>query len=637
MTDKLDGLSMDIEQAQRDKLQAVFPECFTEGRLDIDKLLSLCGEYIADDFEKYEFKWKGKSDCLRLAQKRSTATLRPCPAESVNFDTTQNLYIEGDNLEVLKLLQTSYYRKVKMIYIDPPYNTGNDFVYEDDFADPMARYKEITQQTTKSNPETMGRYHTNWLNMMYPRLRLAANLLRDDGVICISIDDNEVSNLKKICDEIFGEENFEGHIHWRRRHNQPNDKTKMIGIVAEHILVYAKNAEIFKELGVGKIDLTGDFSNPDNDPRGDWASKPWKVGSDQSGSRYTIISPTGKIYNEEWMGEESTYKELLADNRILFPKGGDGMPRKKYFRYEREEEGQCATNWWTHEQFGHNQGANDCMTSLFGVKNAFSNPKPVELIRGLIQIANAKEDDIILDFFSGSATTAHAIMLMNNEDHQYRRFIMVQLPENLDKNYEAATGKTKAQLKISIDFLESINKPHTISEIGKERIRRAGAKILAEAEEKNRQIQIGEEEKTLPDVGFKVFKLDTSNLKTWDSTPVTEDDMQILLDRMNGMIHRVKSDRSDIDMVYEIMLKLGVPLTYSAGKIDVNGKTAYTVGEDCLLLICLADDVRPEDVEAMAEYAPAKLIIARDSFKNDTAMANAHYILRDKGIELKLV
>lgn len=637
MPNIIDGLSMDIEQTNMDKLKAVFPECFAEGKLDIDKLLSLCGEYIDNDFEKYKFEWKGKAGCLKLAQKRSTGTLRPCPEESVNFDTTQNLYIEGDNLEVLKLLQTSYYRKVKMIYIDPPYNTGNDFVYEDDFADPMARYKEITQQTTKSNPETMGRYHTNWLNMMYPRLRLAANLLRDDGVICISIDDNEVSNLKKICDEIFGEENFEGHIHWRRRHNQPNDKTKMIGIVAEHILVYAKNAEIFKELGVGKIDLTGDFSNPDNDPRGDWASKPWKVGSDQSGSRYTIISPTGKIYNEEWMGEESTYKELLADNRILFPKGGDGMPRKKYFRYEREEEGQCATNWWTHEQFGHNQGANDCMTSLFGVKNAFSNPKPVELIRGLIQIANAKEDDIILDFFSGSATTAHAIMLMNNEDHQYRRFIMVQLPENLDKNYEAATGKTKAQLKISIDFLESINKPHTISEIGKERIRRAGAKILAEAEEKNRQIQIGEEEKTLPDVGFKVFKLDTSNLKTWDSTPVTEDDMQILLDRMNGMIHRVKSDRSDIDMVYEIMLKLGVPLTYSAGKIDVNGKTAYTVGEDRLLLICLADDVRPEDVEAMAEYAPAKLIIARDSFKNDTAMANAHYILRDKGIELKLV
>lgn len=637
MIDTIDGLSMNIEHTNMDKLKAVFPECFAEGKLDIDKLLGLCGEYIDNDFEKYKFEWNGKSECLKLAQKRSAGTLRPCPEESVNFDTTQNLYIEGDNLEVLKLLQTAYYRKVKMIYIDPPYNTGNDFVYADDFADPIARYKEVTQQTTKSNPETMGRFHTNWLNMMYPRLRLAANLLRDDGVIFISIDDNEVANLRKICDEVFGEENFEGHIHWRRRHNQPNDKTKMIGLVAEHILVYAKSAEIFKAAGVGKIDLTGDFSNPDHDIRGEWASKPWKVGSDQSGSRYTIESPTGKIFDEEWMGEESTYKELLADNRIIFPKGGDGMPRKKYFRYEREEEGQCATNWWTHEQFGHNQGANDCMTSLFGVKNVFSNPKPVELIRGLIQIANVKDNDIVLDFFSGSATTAHALMLINSEDNQRRHFILVQLPENLDENINSAIGKTKAQLKVSIDFLETINKPHTLSEIGKERIRRAGSKILAEMDENNQQLELGAEEKPLPDVGFKVFKLDTSNLKTWDNTLVAEDDMQLLLERMNGMIHRVKSDRSDMDMVCEIMLKLGVPLDCSVGKIEFNGKAAYTVGKDCLLLICLAENVQPEDVEAMAEYAPAKVIIARDSFADDTAMSNAHYILRDRGIELKLV
>lgn len=637
MIDTIDGLSMNIERTNMEKLKAVFPECFAEGKLDIDKLLGLCGEYIDNDFEKYKFEWNGKSECLKLAQKRSAGTLRPCPEESVNFDTTQNLYIEGDNLEVLKLLQTAYYRKVKMIYIDPPYNTGNDFVYADDFADPIARYKEVTQQTTKSNPETMGRFHTNWLNMMYPRLRLAANLLRDDGVIFISIDDNEVANLRKICDEVFGEENFEGHIHWRRRHNQPNDKTKMIGLVAEHILVYAKSAEIFKAAGVGKIDLTGDFSNPDHDIRGEWASKPWKVGSDQSGSRYTIESPTGKIFDEEWMGEESTYKELLADNRIIFPKGGDGMPRKKYFRYEREEEGQCATNWWTHEQFGHNQGANDCMTSLFGVKNVFSNPKPVELIRGLIQIANVKDNDIVLDFFSGSATTAHALMLINSEDNQRRHFILVQLPENLDENINSAIGKTKAQLKVSIDFLETINKPHTLSEIGKERIRRAGSKILAEMDENNQQLELGAEEKPLPDVGFKVFKLDTSNLKTWDNTLVAEDDMQLLLERMNGMIHRVKSDRSDMDMVCEIMLKLGVPLDCSVGKIEFNGKAAYTVGKDCLLLICLAENVQPEDVEAMAEYAPAKVIIARDSFADDTAMSNAHYILRDRGIELKLV
>ena len=485
---KMDGKSLDVAEIDKERLKAVFPQCFVEGKLDIDKLLSLCGEYIDNDYEKYKFEWKGKSECLRIAGKRSTGTLRPCPQESVDFENTNNLYIEGDNLEVLKLLQTAYYRKVKMIYIDLPYNTGNDFVYEDDFKDPIAKYKEITSQTTKSNPETMGRYHTNWLNMMYPRLRLAANLLRDDGIICISIDDHEIHNLRKICDEIFGEENFEGHIHWRRRHNQPNDKTKMIGLVAEHIIVYAKNSEILKKAGVGKIDLTGSFSNPDNDPRGEWASKPWKVGSDQSGSRYSIKTPTGQILNEEWMGEETTYKALLADNRIVFPRGGDGMPRKKYFKYEREEEGQCATNWWEATSFEHNQGANDCITELFGVKNVFSNPKPVELIRGLIQISNAKNDDLILDFFSGSATTAHSVMQINSEDKNSQlKYILVQLPENLDKNYEEATGKTKAQIRVSIDFLESIGKKHLLTEIGKERIRRAGAKI----KEQNADVDVG--------------------------------------------------------------------------------------------------------------------------------------------------
>ena len=633
MADIMDGMSMNLEQANMDKLKAVFPECFAEGKLDIDKLLSLCGEYIDNDFEKYKFEWKGKAESLRLAQKRSTGTLRPCPEDSVNWDTTQNLYIEGDNLEVLKLLQTAYFRKVKMIYIDPPYNTGNDFVYEDDFADPMARYKEVTQQTTKSNPETMGRFHTNWLNMMYPRLRLASNLLRDDGVICISIDDHEVTNLRKLCDEIFGEENFEGHIHWRRRHNQPNDKTKMIGLVAEHVLVYAKNSEEFKKSGVGKVDITGSFSNPDNDPRGDWASKPWKVGSDQSGSRYIIVGPNGQEYDEEWMGEENTYKELLADNRIIFPKNGDGMPRKKYFKFERQEEGQCATNWWEHEQFGHNQGANDCMTELFGVKNVFSNPKPVELIRGLIQISNVKENDIVLDFFSGSATSAHAIMQINKEDGFCRKFVLVQLPENLDSNYENSTGKTKAQLKVAIDFLDSINKPHLLTEVGKERIRRAGKSLT----ETDVQLTLDDVDKSPLDIGFRVLKLDSSNLKTWDVTPVEEEQMSLFVERMNNMVHRVKTDRTDMDMVFEVMLKLGVQPTAVVEKKDVNGKTVYTVGNDSLLLICLAENIKPEDVEAMAEFAPGKIVISRDSFADDTAMANAHYILRDRKIELKLV
>lgn len=630
----MDGMSFDMEQEARDRLRSVFPDCFSDGKLDIDKLLSLCGEYIDNDFEKYKFEWKGKTECLRLARKRSTGTLRPCPEESVNFDSTNNLYIEGDNLEVLKLLQTSYFQRVKMIYIDPPYNTGNDFVYEDDFRDPMARYKEVTEQTTKSNPETMGRFHTKWLNMMYPRLRLAANLLRDDGVCFISIDDNEVHNLRKLCDEVFGEENFEGHIHWRRRHNQPNDKTKMIGLVAEHILAYAKDSEKLRAAGVGKIDLTGNFSNPDNDPRGDWASKPWKVGSDQSGSRYTITTPNGVTLDEEWMGEETTYKELLADNRIIFPRGGDGMPRKKYFRYERAEEGQCATNWWDHTQFGHNQGANDCMTELFGVKNVFSNPKPVELLRGLIQISGAKNDDIILDFFSGSATTAHAVMQICAETKEHLNFILVQFPENLDKNYAASSGKTKKQLKVSLDFLDSIGKSHYLTEIGKERIRRAGAKMM---EEQSIQTTLGDEAKPPLDIGFKVFKLDTSNLKTWDSTPVSEDQLELLFERMNGMIDRVKDDRTDLDMVYEVMLKLGVPLTMPVIPMEINGKRVYSIQEDITLLVCLVEGISSEDVEALADYTPAKIILAKSSLDDDTAMSNAYYILRDRGIELKLV
>ncbi|MEG0693777.1 MAG: site-specific DNA-methyltransferase, partial [Oscillospiraceae bacterium] len=252
MTNKLDGLSLDLEGTNKDKLKSIFPECFTEGTLDIDKLLSLCGEYIDNDFEKYKFEWKGKAECLRLAQKRSTGTLRPCKEESVNFDDTENLYIEGDNLEVLKLLQTAYYRKVKMIYIDPPYNTGNDFVYEDDFKDPMARYKEVTQQTTKSNPETMGRFHTNWLNMMYPRLRLATNLLRDDGVIFISIDDHEIHNLRKLCDEVFGEENFISELIWERAYSPKND-AKFISNSHDYVLMYAKNITNFV---IGRLERT---------------------------------------------------------------------------------------------------------------------------------------------------------------------------------------------------------------------------------------------------------------------------------------------------------------------------------------------------------------------------------------------
>lgn len=592
--------------------------------------MALCGEYIGNDFEKYKFEWKGKAECLKLAQKRSTGTLRPCPEESVDWDTTQNLYIEGDNLEVLKLLQTAYYRKVKMIYIDPPYNTGNDFVYADDFADPMARYKEVTQQTTKSNPETMGRFHTNWLNMMYPRLRLAANLLRDDGVIFVSIDDNEVTNLKKICDETFGEENYAGQFPWRKR-TAKSDVPFGISQDYEWILCYAKSEDFRAclEGGTRKYYETPDFPG-----------RPWRVhdltkqtsASERPNSFFTIVDPkTGKEYpanpNRTWAITEETFKEYYSANRIVFPGDYDFLNIKKpVLRYWKEDDMEKAGDSFGFipvstklpDSIGMTQDGTKDIADLFASK-VFGFPKPVELIKYLVKATTSTSvmgGDIILDFFSGSATTAHAVMQLNAKDGGNRRFILVQLPEVCDENSEAYKAGYK-----------------NICEIGKERIRRAGKKLT----DTDGQMQIGDSEKKPLDVGFRVFKLDSSNLQTWDATPVDELRLEDLLNRMNTMINRVKADRSDLDMVCEVMLKLGVPLTYSVNKVAVNSKVAYTVGDDCLLLVCLAADITPEDVEAMAEYVPAKVIISRDSFANDTAMANAYYILRDRGVELKLL
>lgn len=316
------------------------------------------------------------------------------------------LLINSENFQALELLQEKYREAVKCVYIDPPYNTGdNDFIYKDSF---------------------MG---SSWLTMMLDRLNACKNIMNQFGVLFSSIDDNEVGELKVLLKDVFGKDNFEGHIHWRRRSNQPNDKTKMIGLVAEHILSYAKSFERNKAEGVGKLALTGDFSNPDNDVRGPWASKPWKAGSDQSGCRYGIVTPTGVKYDEEWLGEEKTYKSLLEDNRIYFPNNGKGSPRKKYFKSEREEEGQCATNWWTHELFGSNQGANALMTNLFGVKNKFSNPKPIELVKGVVQVTNRDYSNTVLDFFAGSGTTGHAVINLNREDKGNRKYILCEMAE----------------------------------------------------------------------------------------------------------------------------------------------------------------------------------------------------------------
>ena len=636
----IDGLSMDLESANMDKLRMAFPECFSEGKLDVDKLLSLCGAYVNNDFEKYRFEWKGKAECLKLAQKRSTGTLRPCPEESVAWDTTQNLYIEGDNLEVLKLLQTAYFRKVKMIYIDPPYNTGNDFVYADDFADPIARYKEITAQTTKSNPETMGRFHTNWLNMMYPRLRLAANLLRDDGVIFISIDDNEVVNMRKLCDEAFGEENFVAQIVWQKR-TSPDMRTAF-STGHEYIVVYCKDISNLDN-SIFPLPLSDEdkrsFSNPDNDPKGPWVSSDFTAPGYRPNQMYSITTPSGVVVQPPqgrcWKNLEDVYLQYLNEGRLWFGADGKGVPRQKTYLSERN--GKIGWTWWPNSEVGHNQEATQELKNLLD-SPSFDFPKPVRLIKRIVSLAS-KNDDIILDFFSGSATTAQAVMQLNAEDGGKRRFILVQLPEPCDEKSEAYKAGYKS-----------------ICEIGKERIRRAGEKIwldlgasaaldVFEATLFDDEIQEKKNESAghkldvagSLDKGFRVFKLDTTNLKTWDTTPIEDNQLEILYDRMNAMVQQVKPERCDLDMVCEVMLKLGIPLTYSITQIDLNGKPAYTVGDDALLLVCLAPDVTPEDVEAMAELTPGKIVIARESFADDTAMANAYYILRDRKIELKLV
>ncbi len=646
---KISGLSKDIEQTEREKLASVFPQCFVEGKLDIDKLLSLCGEYILKDFEKYEFTWKGKSQCLPLAQQRSTATLRPCAEESVNFETTQNLYIEGDNLEVLKLLQTSYFRRIKMIYIDPPYNTGNDFVYEDDFKDPLERYREVTSQTTKSNPEAMGRFHTNWLNMMYPRLRLAANLLRDDGVIFISIDDGEQANLRKMCDEVFGEENFTGQFPWRKR-TAKSDVPFGISQDYEWVLCYAKSDKFVAciEGGTRKYFETDDLPG-----------RPWRIhdltkqtsASERPNSFFTMVNPkNGDEYpanpNRTWAITKETFDKYYADGRIVFPGDYDFLniskPALRYFKEDDmakagEKFGFMPVSTNLPNEIGMTQDGTKEITELFGNK-VFGFPKPTLLAHYFIKIATTttpNDSDIILDFFSGSATTAHAVMQLNAEDGGNRQFIMVQLPELCPESSEAFKAGYK-----------------NICEIGKERIRRAGAKMLENIEstkQNKKQTTKHKEQLSLvpdsddassnspsPDTGFKVFKLDSSNLKIWDSTPFPEDDLLSISNRLHNMIDRIKSDRTDLDVVYEIMLKMGVPLTCSVSQVDISGKTAWSVG-DFLLLICLSEGLTVDMIEEMANYAPGQIILAEHSLPDDTAMSNAWYILRDRSIEVKLV
>lgn len=505
-------------------LKNTFPQYFDkEGNFYWDRFKEILkNEEITLNKEGYELNFLGKSYARYLSSSRTETFIAPHTEhnETEENKDSKNLYIIGDNLDALKHLLGFYAGKIKCIYIDPPYNTGSDgFVYPDNFyfdAKKLSQMIGVEEEEAQRIINLKGKSsHSAWMTFMYPRLILARELLSDDGVIFISIDDNEQPNLRLMCDEIFGEENFEGHIHWRRRTNQPNDKTKLIGLVAEHIISYSKNSMYLKTIGVGKIPLTGTFSNPDNDYRGDWASKPWKTGSDQTGTKYTIITPTGVEYDEEWMGDRETYESLLKDNRIVFSRNGNGLPRKKYFKFEREEEGQCACNWFSSDTYGNNQEASDELDRIFGMKNIFTNPKPTTLLETIVSLGNLKKDDIALDFFSGSGTTAHAVMNLNAEDGGNRKYILVQIPELIEEDKPA--------------YKEGYR---TIDEIGRERIRRAAKKIQ-------------EETGTDIDYGFKVYSLKSLEEEVLTNLDYFDDNPRLILDDMVGIFDTDKSKGKD--------------------------------------------------------------------------------------------
>ena len=614
--------SADVVAENLEGLKALFPEAFTEGKVDFEALKQLLGDKVDEREEKYGLNWHGKRRARQLALMSSTGTLRPCPEESVDWDTTQNLMIEGDNLEVLKLLQKSYAGKVKLIYIDPPYNTGKDFIYPDDFRDNIRNYLELTGQTDgknrklSSNTEASGRFHTDWLNMMYPRLKLAKYLLRDDGVAFVSVDDGELCTLRLVTDEIFGEESFLACFVWKSRQNKDNRTVTGASIDHEYVVCYGDKIR-------GDNRDKSQYSNPDGDARGDWTSANM-VGIATADRRpnlhYDLVNPeTGISYECPEMGwryDPNTMARLISENRILWPVNPEGRPRRRVFLSELESEF-TGTSTVIGDAIFTRDGTSD-IDSLFDVR-VFSFPKPVRLIRNLIEQGSG-DGDIVLDFFAGSGTTAHSVMAENLSSGDNRHYILVQLPEPLDP-------KNKDQ-KTAADFCEKIDRPRNIAELTKERLRRAGHKIRDE-----NPLFTG-------DSGFRVFKLDTSNIRSW------EPDRDNLEDSLIAGIDHVKPDRSEQDVLYELLLKLGHDLCVPIETRTIAGKTVRSIGAG-RLIACLDEHIAREEVEPLAlgivdwhkqlppipsrpagESEDDATVIFRDSaFEDDVAKTNLTAIL----------
>lgn len=594
------------------KLKALFPEIMTEGKIDFDVLKHILGGEIEEGEEYYRFTWAGKAQARREAHKPSTGTLRPCPEESVDWEKTENLYIEGDNLEVLKLLQKSYGGKIKMIYIDPPYNTGKDFVYKDNYKDNLKNYQELTGQVDSegnklsTNSDSDGRYHSNWLNMMYPRLRLARNLLADDGVIFMSIDDNEADNLKKLGNEVFGEKNFLGQIIWERAYSPVNLK-KHFSESHDYIIVFSKNIKSTVEFGLARTEEANSrYSNPDGDPRGDWKSSDFSVGPANQKNIYKIITPSGREVlppqGRSWVYDENKTKELIEDNRVYFGESGNNVPSYKRFLAELDG-GITPMTLWKYSEVDHSQTATKNLKKLFDDKALMSYPKPVKLMKRCQELCTSG-DDIVLDFFSGSATSAHATIKLNVDDGGNRKFIQVQLPESTDEKSEAYKAGYK-----------------TIAEIGKERIRRAAKKIAEENPEKARDL----------DLGFKVFKLDSSNILAWDGNP------ENLEDNLFKAQDNIKDDRSEEDVLYEVLLKYGLDLTLPISEKEIDGKKVFNVGLGALF-VCLADGITKEVSEGIGawkdELKPevCRVVFKDSGFKGDADKTNAMQTLKRFGI-----
>jgi adenine-specific DNA-methyltransferase len=631
----------DLTAANIDRILELFPNCRTEAQdekgnlkrgIDFDLLRQeLSPAIVEGPQERYRLDWPGKREALALANQPVALTLRPCREESVDFETTQNLYIEGDNLDALKLLQETYLGKVKMIYIDPPYNTGNDFIYEDDFSESDAEHQRrsgsrddkgnrmMDEERWKQNTTTNGRFHSDWLSMMYTRLRLARNLLRDDGVVFMSIDDGEVSNLRRTCDEVFGEDQFAAQIIWKKRNTPPNDK--VIGAQHDYILVYVKQSLAGINLRERSDDQIARYKNPDNHPKGPWAAGDLtanvKGGRFVQSLNFPIKNPrTQKEFypanNGNWRFNRDKMAKLIENDEIYFGKDDRSAPKLKRFLRDVKE----GTTWTTLWDFAplNTVGSNE-MAEVFGNSVFFESPKPTGLLKLIVQ-AGSQPDSIILDFFSGSATTAHAVMQLNAEDGGKRRHIMVQLPEPCDEKSEAFKAGYK-----------------TIAEIGKERIRRAGKKILAEWQAKQAKEQSAERDllhppstihdlPSPPDIGFRVLKIDSSNFADIQRRPDELDQQELALHT-----EHIKPDRSPEDLLFQVLVDWGVDLALPITSETISGKRVFFVDQNALAA-CFDTGLTDDLIKDIAARKPIRAVFRDDGFGDDSTRINVEQIFK---------